>query len=108
MILLQNGKLLGPSVDENQNVHVEIDTEVVSMARGFGYTLYIKEDGKLYGVGANQDGQLGDGTTEDRDSPVEIASEVAAVSTVFRHTLFLKNDGSLWSMGYNEFGALGD
>ncbi|MEM4239048.1 MAG: hypothetical protein QXP49_05010, partial [Nitrososphaerota archaeon] len=40
---------------------------------GYGHTLFISTDGKLYGMGYNYDGQLGTGDRTDRSTPVEIA-----------------------------------
>ena len=60
-------------------------------------------------MGANFDGQLGDGTTNQQSAPEEILSSgVQAISAGSNHSLILKTDGSLWAMGYNYCGQLGD
>src|ERR1035441_10795870 len=59
-------------------------------------------------MGANGNGELGDGTTIQRESPVFAASNVVAVTAGDIHSLFLKGDGTLWAMGYNANGQLGD
>ncbi len=64
----------------------------------------------LYGMGANNFGQLGDGTTFDRLSPVPVGTftAVAVSAGGFSHSLFLRDDGSLWAMGWNAYGQLGN
>jgi alpha-tubulin suppressor-like RCC1 family protein len=80
---------------------------------GLGYSLFIKSDGSLWGMGFNQYGQLGDGTTDSgnymTNQPEQIvASGVTAVAAGGSHSLFIKSDGSLWAMGYNYPGQLGN
>lgn len=73
------------------------------------HTLFIKPDGTLWGAGANNFGQLGDGSTTARLSPVQLATGVASVAAANNdYSLFVKNDGSLWATGRNEVGQLGD
>jgi hypothetical protein len=50
---------------------------VRAIAAGDLHTLYVTSDGKLWAVGANSFGQLGDGATKDRYTPVQVASGVA-------------------------------
>ena len=78
------------------------------MAGGPGHSLFVNADGSLWGVGANDFGQLGDGSRGTRSSPVKIADEVASVTTSSQHALFVKTDGSLWAMGSNEHGVFGN
>ena len=60
-------------------------------------------------MGANTNGQLGDGTTNDQTTPFEIeSSDVESIAAGENHSLFLKTDGSLWGMGSNGNGQLGD
>ena len=73
------------------------------------HTLFIKNDGSLWGMGFNTSGQLGDGSSTNRSVPVQILSSgVQAVATGDEQSLILKNDGSLWAMGKNNYGQLGD
>lgn len=81
---------------------------VADVSAGDDYSMVLKTDGKLWGVGDNGYGQLGDGTDDDRSSPVQVMTDVAAVSAGERHTMILKTDGSLYGTGYNGYGQLGD
>jgi hypothetical protein len=91
------------------NLPVQIlPSGVVAIAAGTFYSLFIKSDGSLWGMGYNGVGQLGDGTTNSTASLEEIVpSNVVAVAAGDGHTLFIKSDGSLWGMGANGSGQLG-
>ena len=78
------------------------------VAAGGGHALYRESDGTLWAMGANANGQLGDGTTIGRGSPVQLATGVASVAAGNAQTLFLKTDGTLWATGFNGSGQLGD
>ena len=55
---------------------------------------FIKNDGTLWGYGANERGQLGDGTKiPERNEPVKIADDVVEVYDY----AFLKSNGEIWT-----------
>jgi alpha-tubulin suppressor-like RCC1 family protein len=82
---------------------------VIAIAAGDSHSLFLKSDGSLWVMGANFNGQLGDGTYNSTNRPEQIvASNVVAIAAGAYHSLFLKSDGSLWAMGYNGSGQLGD
>jgi alpha-tubulin suppressor-like RCC1 family protein len=82
---------------------------VTAIAAGQGHSLFLKADGSLWGMGWNQNGQLGDGTTNNVNRPeMIVASNVVAIAAGEAHSLFLKSDGSLWGMGDDVYGQLGD
>jgi alpha-tubulin suppressor-like RCC1 family protein len=91
-----------------------IPSGVTAIAAGFDFSLFLKSDGSLWAMGANDSGQLGDGTYSTNypngiDRPEQIvAGGVTAIAAGASHSLFLKSDGSLWVMGFNYFGQLGD
>ncbi len=93
-------------------VPVPVASEVAAAAAGgdamVGHSLFVKRDGALLAMGANQLGQLGDGTGVDQSTPVPVATGVAEVTAGALHSLFVKRDGTLWAMGGNAFGQLGD
>ena len=81
---------------------------VKDVSVGANHTIFIKNNGSLWAMGANYNGQLGDGTRNNRNQPVQIESSgVVAITTGTWGSYYLKSDGSLWSMGYNEHGQLG-
>jgi len=97
-----------------------VASNVTAIAAGGFYSLFLKSDGSLWGMGFNGDGQLGDGTYNNTNRPERIvAGGVTAIAAgggslgnsgmpVGGHSLFLKSDGSLWAMGRNNYGQLGD
>ena len=96
----------GPGTDRPQLIATSNVTAVVANQ---GYSLFLKSDGSLWGVGDNTHGQLGDGTYNSPAVPRRIvASNVTAIAAGIFHSLFVKSDGSLWGMGGNSAGELGD
>jgi alpha-tubulin suppressor-like RCC1 family protein len=86
-----------------------VSSNVTAIAAGTSYSLFLKSDSSLWGMGDNQLGQLGDGIYTNTNVPEQIvASNVTAIAAGGDHSLFLKRDGSLWAMGYNFSGQLGD
>ena len=74
------------------------------------HSLILKNDGTLWGCGANGCGQLGLGDTTNRTTFTQITTNVDDIKQVYcgwYHTFILKNDGTLWGCGYNNFGQLG-
>ena len=76
---------------------------------GFSFTMGIKQDGTLWGMGNNVGGQLGDRSVISRSSPVQVGTLTnwAKVSAGKSHTIAIKTDGTLWSWGYGDYGQLG-
>jgi alpha-tubulin suppressor-like RCC1 family protein len=87
-----------------------VASNVTAIAAGLGFSLFLKQDGSLWGMGYNVSGQLGIGSNNQTNKqPVQIvASNVTAIAAGYTHTLFIKSDSSLWAMGNNQFGQLGD
>jgi alpha-tubulin suppressor-like RCC1 family protein len=94
-----------------------IGSPVTAIAAGGYHSLFLKNDGSLWAMGADNwiagddgYGQLGDGTTNaTSDVPEEILpGGVTAIAAGTYHSLFIKSDGSLWAMGNDETGQLGD
>jgi alpha-tubulin suppressor-like RCC1 family protein len=92
-----------------------VSCDVTKIAAGSDFSLFLKSDGSLWGMGDNSWGQLGDGNLDPYNEfaytnlPEEIvASNVTAIAAGCGHSLFLKSDGSLWAMGMNLSGQLGN
>ena len=70
----------------------------------------LKNDGTLWGCGANDYGVLGVGDTYRRTTFTQITTNTDNIKSVyhgFNHTFILKNDGTLWGCGLNDEGQLG-
>ena len=87
-----------------------ISNGVTAVVAGDYYTLFIKSDGNLWGMGGNPSGQLGQSYNSSQYYvPQQIVpGGVTAVAARGAHTLFIKSDGSLWGMGDDVAGDLGD
>jgi alpha-tubulin suppressor-like RCC1 family protein len=85
-------------------------TGIVAVAACYFRSLFLKNDGTVWGCGQNDVSQLGDGTTTQRNSPVQAVglAGITAIAVGERHSLFLKNDGNVWACGLNDAGQLGD
>ena len=94
--------------------HTNIAEQVVAsgvkaIGAGHYHSLFVKNDGSLWVMGYNNNGQLGDGSTTNSDHPKQILpSGVKAVTGGTDFSLFVKTNGSLWAMGNNNYGQLGD
>lgn len=83
---------------------------------GWGHTLALKPDGRVYSWGYNAYGQLGDGTVQNRTAPVVVKgiggmgelSGVVQIAAGWYHSLALLSDGRVVAWGYNSCGQLGD
>ena len=83
---------------------------VTSIAAGAQFGLAITADGRVFGWGRNDAGELGNGTTVESDSPVQVPgiSGALAVSGGDDHTLVVLSDGTMMSWGDGYSGELGD
>ncbi|WP_424358003.1 hypothetical protein [Methanocella sp. MCL-LM] len=104
---------------------------VNAITNGWCYSIFLKNDGTVWGWGFNQDGYLGDGTKF--TYPVQIENgaktivlrdwvctlppvradidDVKQISTLFNTVTALKNDGTVWEWGIcnsgSQYGAPG-
>ena len=82
---------------------------VTAIAAGSQHLLMLKSDKTLWSIGANANGQLGDGSTTNRTTPVQVAgvSNVARIAAGSDFSLARKEDGTIWAWGNNFSGQLG-
>jgi len=109
----QDGQLgNGTTITSIDPVEIMENVIFVSASAGSGpsqgHTMAITSDGTLWGWGANQDFQLGDGTRTSRFRPVEIMSDVIYVATGANHTMAITHDNKLWGWGCNRFYQMGN
>lgn len=88
---------------------VSITENVVEIAAGKEHSLFLLDDGTVWGIGGNAVGQLGEEVINTTNLPVQVAGieDVANVAAGGYHSLFLKNDGSVWGCGLNDTNQLG-
>jgi alpha-tubulin suppressor-like RCC1 family protein len=75
------------------------------VAGGNAFTLVLSEDGKVFGSGKAQDGQLAGATIT---TSIENFLEVIEIAAGNNHALALKSNGTVWAWGRNDRGQLGD
>lgn len=81
-----------------------------SVVGGYWYALGLREDGSLWGWGANGSGQLGDGTRTGRLVPklIDNASAYVALASGNLRSYALRDDGTLFAFGDGSRGELGN
>ena len=102
---------LGDGTVLDRNASVQIRSSGVSQVAASGsnrFSLFLEDNGSLYGMGLNHKGELGLGDTAQRLTPTYIVDSVVSFVAGYDHALFVKGDGSLWGMGSNAYGQLGD
>jgi len=84
-------------------------SEVKEISVGYDFNMFLKNDGTICGIGANDRGQLGNGTITNITVPKKVPfTGINNIAAGDSHTIFLKDDGSVWACGNNDFGQLGD
>eukprot|EP01043_Picozoa_sp_COSAG02_P019289 COSAG02_NODE_923_length_15877_cov_26.660920_5_plen_267_part_00 len=117
------GDIDGILIHRTSPEQLPLPTNVVKVATGLGHTMMVDSDGRIWGVGRDNWGQLGldsNGRTSSSDtvscvgatchtSPEMLTSptNVVQVSCGDFFTVVLDGDGRLWSMGRNSNGQLG-
>eukprot|EP01116_Phalansterium_solitarium_P002917 TRINITY_DN1325_c0_g1_i5.p1 TRINITY_DN1325_c0_g1~~TRINITY_DN1325_c0_g1_i5.p1 ORF type:complete len:1691 (+),score=144.72 TRINITY_DN1325_c0_g1_i5:62-5074(+) len=85
----------------------------VQIASGGTHTVFLLDNGRVYGTGYNGYGQIGDGTTVDKKIPTPAFQAwgnafVTQVAAGYYHTLALTDNGLVYAVGYNGYAQLGD
>jgi len=87
--------------------------KVASVNAGQYSGFFLLENGEVYAVGENTEGELGDGTKIDKNKPVKVVNtwgdaKVKKVHYSVRHTLFLLETGEVYVVGRNDYGQFGN
>lgn len=79
------------------------------VAAGSYHSLWIADDGLMWGTGYNYNGQLGDGTRTGRVAPVAVGyfNDWRSVAAGCYTSYGIRADGSLWAWGDNRLGEVG-
>ncbi len=80
-------------------------------SHGKDHTVTLTEDGKVWTLGGNDFGELGNGTFGGKVlEPKKISGldNIIAVLAGGSHSVALKKDGTVWTWGLNDSGQLGD
>lgn len=82
------------------------------VAAGYTHTIGLANDGRVYGWGVNNMGQLGLGDSQSRSNPAPVllpydATNVIALAAGWLHSAVLLGDGRIFTWGYNGSGQLG-
>jgi len=90
-------------------------TQVTKNSAGSFHTIFLANNGKLYGTGKNVNYQLGDGSALNRFWPVEVdmtgvlaGVTIVDISAGGDHNLVIDNSGNVYGWGSNGYGQIGD
>ena len=83
-------------------------TDVVSLHCGGNQTVIIKNDGTVWGTGANTMGQLGFGNTTNIEYFKQMSiTDIKQLEHGYGSIMIIENDGTVWACGNNSNGQLG-
>ena len=83
-------------------------TDVASLHCGGNQTVIIKNDGTVWGTGANTMGQLGFGNTTNIEYFKQMnITDIKQLEHGYGSIMIIKNDGTVWACGNNSNGQLG-
>lgn len=102
---------MGNGGTTNVNAPSLLTTDAQAIAGGATHTLVVKNDGTVWGVGADGNGQLSRGSVSSSRTALAQSvglADVVAAAAGARYSVFLRADGTLMAAGYNAMGQLGD
>lgn len=89
----------------------------IQIEKGYSWTYYVFDNGEVWAIGYNGNGELGMGTTTDRNRAVRVVNfadrKIIKVSsskqyeTQAHHCIALDDQGDVWTWGYNAYGQCG-
>lgn len=102
---------IGNTTNQTYLVRVlNLPNNIISVAAGENFSLFLTSDGYVYGCGYNGYGQLCNENTTNQTLPVKSTffSGVSAIDAGWNHSIILKSNGSVYTVGYNGYGQLGN
>ena len=98
------------NTSRNMLTQSSFNEKVKEVHCGYNTTIFVTMDNRVFGVGTNNEGQLGDGTTTQKNEVSEIFADkkVVRVSMGDAHTAFVTADLKVFVCGRNNEGQLGD
>ena len=113
-----SNSLFNSGIDQKSPIEI-INSGVAQMSGGRFFSLFVKFDGSLWGMGEAHDGRLGQpweggnnnsyDSSYDKKVPVRIIeNDVVEAEAGAQFSLIRKKDGSAWSFGSNWNGMLAD
>jgi alpha-tubulin suppressor-like RCC1 family protein len=111
--LLMEDDTLWVSTDETfglgASTFTQITSSIKSISGGGYHLLFVKNDNTLWGIGNNNDYQLGTEVSSsfDWDNPYQITSSVASCAAMGYHSAYIDTSGNLFTFGNNGNGQLG-
>lgn len=85
----------------------DVATNSVDISAGEDFFQVLDRSGRVWAVGANDEGQLGTGDSVDRSGLVQVASGTSALGAGWSHAVRLDSAGFVWAVGANGSGQLG-
>jgi alpha-tubulin suppressor-like RCC1 family protein len=106
---------LGLGDTEHRHVFTEIaslsDKNITAFDVGFYHVLALSDEGKVYGAGRNENGELGLIDTNDRTVFTAVSSlknrNITAIAAGQAYSLALSNEGKVYAAGKSTDGSLG-
>ena len=102
---------LGDSTHEAKSLPAQVAIDnVTAVACGYSHTLVLKDDGTVWGWGANWNYQLGALADYIQVAPVKVEefSDAVAIATGYSNSYAIRSDGSVWAWGSDTDGELGN
>ena len=95
-------------VDNPIPIQVSNLQNIIAIAAGDYHSLALGSDGRVWGWGRNNRGQLGDGSQDNRSTPVQLSepSNIVAIAAGDLHSLALGSNGAVWAWGDNSDGQV--
>lgn len=96
--------LLNKSYTLKRHALLTLDFIPISVAAGFGHTLALTAEGKVYAWGRNGNYQVGNGKRQNLDTPFLLPlTNIVQIACGGKFSLALENNGVLWGWGDNEY-----